>query len=105
MAVGSTVLALAVFLLSRHMAGLFAGFGADLPAFTAAVLAIGPFAPFLSLVNYVPAGLLIARRRRFHGEPDSWAKLSVAGFLVFGLLLIGTWVAMYLPIFKLGSVV
>ncbi len=105
MAIGSSVLALGLAEIGRNMAELFAGFGTDLPWLTAVYVVISPVAPWLSLAVYVPPLVLLVRRNDFQGNPDSWTRFAIAGFGFFLLLLLLSWVAWYLPIFKLGSVV
>jgi hypothetical protein len=72
---------------------------------TALYLVIAPLAPYLSLATYVPLLVLVVRRVNPPGDPDTWTKLAVAGFALFLLLVLFSWVAWYLPIFKPGSVV
>lgn len=84
---------------------LFRGFGADLPALTAVVLAYHKYFGVLALIGLVPCVLLLANRTLSVEDGHRLFALVLAGFgLSLAVLAVFT-VAVYLPIFQLGSVV
>ena len=103
MALTSSGLAVALAALVHGFADLFAGFCPDLPVLTAFYIALGPYAPYASLVVWVPAIVLLAKRNV--RQPRRFVNFAGSGAVVFLVLLLLAFLAFYLPILKLGTVV
>ncbi len=90
---------------ARSFEELLAGFGAELPALTRIALDFSRYAMGLTLLGLIPTILLFVRRKSFPGNAGRYF-LWIAGSFALSLVILGIWViAMYLPIFKLGSAV
>jgi type II secretory pathway component PulF len=89
----------------KEFRSLFAGFGADLPGSTKALMAM----PFLWMpFAFVAIAMLVWIGAR--GQPSAIErrrmKLALWGFgILFGLTIAWAGVALYVPIFKLGAAV
>ena len=94
---------LTIFFQGPRFRDLFAGFGADLPAFTRIVLATSSYFVVLVFIGLVPCIQLF--RTSDGARASKYMMWIVAGFGA-SLTLLGIWVAaMYLPIFEMGSAV
>ena len=84
---------------------LFRGFGADLPALTAFVLAYYKYFGVLALIGLVPCVLLLWNRTLSIEDSHRLFALVLMSFGLSLAVLVLFAAAMYLPVFKLGSVV
>ena len=102
---GSGVVYVAIGVGARSFAELLAGFGAELPLLTRIGIDYSRYATSLTLIGLLPTIVLFVRRKAFPGNASKYF-LWVAGSFVLSLVILGIWIiAMYLPIFQLGSVV
>lgn len=103
MALTSSGLAVALAAFVHSFADLFSGFGADLPVLTTFYIELRPYAPYASLVFWVPAIVLLAKRDV--RQARRLVNFAGTGTVVFLVLLLLAFLAFYLPILKLGPVV
>ena len=74
----------------------------DLPFVFAAALTYAVFAPYLSVVAYLPALFLVLRRPE-RGSARRWTLVALFAALGFLIMLILSTLAMYLPVLAGGG--
>ena len=84
---------------------LFAGFGADLPGLTRFMMEGVEFAPYLALPLFLPGFILLVQRQSYTGNPRRLVIAAAVGFALYAIAFGVFLYAMYLPIFKVGSMV
>ena len=89
-------------LMAPSFEGLYAGFGAELPAITEILLAIYPTFGLLVLIGLVPCIMLLMDRSR--PDADRLMTIIVVGFGLSSILFAAFVFAMYYPVFKAGAV-
>ena len=100
----SALIYLAIFLLGPRYENLYQGFGV-LPTLTTYVLASYRYCGVLVLVGLIPCVTLFKNRNGFAGNADGLVAWVVVGFgLALSALAVFA-LAMYWPIFEMGSVV
>ncbi len=84
---------------------LFKGFGADLPLLTRVVLASYKWYGVLALVGAVPSYYLFKNRFCYIGDRNSLFVPVIVSFSLAVFILVVVTMAMYLPVFQVGSVI
>ena len=90
---------------SHKFTELFAGFGADLPGLTRFMMDGVVFAPYLALPIFLPGFILLVQRQSYTGNPRRLVIAAAVGFALYAAAFGVFLYAMYLPVFRIGSIV